>query len=234
MGNIPLGVYRHYKGNSYKVVGFARHSETLEDMVIYKALYGERGTWARPLSMWDNPVGTHGDAVKRFEYIGEDPPVMRRNDREVSDKAGVEEILSRCRICHVAMSDDGSPYVVPLSFGFRFTGENELELYFHSAAEGRKTDILKRCNRVCFETAFEGEPVRSETPCDSGYYFSSVIGFGEAMFIEDPGEKCAALSELYRHQTGISVTFTAEQAATVCVFKIISRDFKGKKKSGPP
>ena len=51
MNPIPLGIYRHYKGNRYKVIGFAKHSETLEDMVIYKALYGERGTWVRPLSM---------------------------------------------------------------------------------------------------------------------------------------------------------------------------------------
>ena len=71
MNNIPLGVYRHYKGNQYEVVGFAKHSETLEDMVVYKALYGESGTWVRPLSMWENPIEVDGKTVKRFEYIGE-------------------------------------------------------------------------------------------------------------------------------------------------------------------
>jgi len=69
--SVPLGIYRHYKGNQYEVVGFAKHSETLEDMVVYKALYGERGTWVRPLSMWDNPIEVDGKIVKRFEYIGE-------------------------------------------------------------------------------------------------------------------------------------------------------------------
>ena len=68
MSLIPLGVYSHYKGNQYEVIGFAKHSETLEDMVVYKALYGERGTWVRPLSMWDNPIETGGKIVKRFEY----------------------------------------------------------------------------------------------------------------------------------------------------------------------
>jgi len=68
MNPIPFGVYRHYKGNQYEVVGFAKHSETLEDMVIYKALYGEGGTWVRPLSMWDNPIEVDGKTVKRFEY----------------------------------------------------------------------------------------------------------------------------------------------------------------------
>jgi len=70
---IPLGVYRHYKGNIYEViVGFARHSETLEDMVIYKAMYGEQEIWARPLSMWNEIVEADGMAVNRFTYISSD------------------------------------------------------------------------------------------------------------------------------------------------------------------
>ena len=70
MKPIKLGVYRHYKGNEYEAIGFAKHSETLEDMVIYKALYGEGGTWVRPLSMWENPIEVGGKTVKRFEYVG--------------------------------------------------------------------------------------------------------------------------------------------------------------------
>lgn len=66
---IPLGTYRHYKGNLYEVIGFAQHSETLEAMVIYKALYGARGTWVRPLSMWENLIEVNGKAVKRFELV---------------------------------------------------------------------------------------------------------------------------------------------------------------------
>jgi len=67
---ISLGTYRHYKGNEYEVIGFSKHSETLEDMVIYKPLNGENGTWVRPLSMWENTIEIDGKAVKRFEYIG--------------------------------------------------------------------------------------------------------------------------------------------------------------------
>ncbi|MGL5513568.1 MAG: DUF1653 domain-containing protein [Sporomusa sp.] len=72
MNPIPLGVYRHYKGNQYEVIGFAKHSETLEDMVVYRALYGECGTWVRPFSMWQNPIEVDGEIVKRFEYINSD------------------------------------------------------------------------------------------------------------------------------------------------------------------
>ena len=71
---ITLGIYRHYKGNCYEVVGFAKHSETLEDMVIYKALYGDCGTWVRPLLMWENPIEVDGKTVKRFEKVNDDNP----------------------------------------------------------------------------------------------------------------------------------------------------------------
>jgi len=71
MNPIMLGVYRHYKnGNRYEVVGFATHSETLEIMVIYKAMYGEKATWVRPLLMWSETIEVDGKTIKRFEYVG--------------------------------------------------------------------------------------------------------------------------------------------------------------------
>ena len=69
MDEIKPGVYRHYKGNLYEVVGIAKHSETLEDMVVYKALYGDRGTWVRPLSMWHDMIEVDGKVVRRFEFV---------------------------------------------------------------------------------------------------------------------------------------------------------------------
>jgi ribosomal-protein-alanine N-acetyltransferase len=83
--SVPLRRYRHYKGNDYEVIGFAKHSETDEDMVIYKALYGEGGTWARPLSMWENPIEVDGKTVKRFEYIGDDSVRSESTPEELSE-----------------------------------------------------------------------------------------------------------------------------------------------------
>ena len=65
------GLYRHYKGNDYRVVGLARHSETLEELVIYEALYGERGMWVRPRAMFVETVEVGGACVPRFAYVGE-------------------------------------------------------------------------------------------------------------------------------------------------------------------
>lgn len=67
---IKPGRYRHFKGNEYLVLYTAKHSETLELMVVYQALYGERGIWVRPASMWDETVEHDGNAVRRFEFIG--------------------------------------------------------------------------------------------------------------------------------------------------------------------
>lgn len=69
MEDIKLGIYRHYKGNQYEVIGLATHSETLEKMVIYRALYGERKLWVRPAYMWNEIVVHNGKNVKRFELI---------------------------------------------------------------------------------------------------------------------------------------------------------------------
>ena len=69
MEKIKLGRYRHYKGNEYEVIGIAHHSETLEEMVIYRALYGKRELWARPAYMWSETVTYNGKEVKRIEFI---------------------------------------------------------------------------------------------------------------------------------------------------------------------
>lgn len=65
------GIYKHYKGNRYELVAIATHSETLEKMVVYKALYGDGEIWVRPASMWDEEVEVDGKKVLRFEYADE-------------------------------------------------------------------------------------------------------------------------------------------------------------------
>ncbi len=68
---IKPGRYRHFKGMEYQVVGVAKHSETLEDMVIYRALYGEGELWVRPAAMWQETVERDGQVFSRFTWIDE-------------------------------------------------------------------------------------------------------------------------------------------------------------------
>ena len=69
--DIKTGFYRHFKGKLYEVIGTATHSETREPMVVYRALYGERGVWVRPASMWNEVIERDGKTYRRFTYIGE-------------------------------------------------------------------------------------------------------------------------------------------------------------------
>ena len=69
MDEIKPGKYRHFKGNEYEVLYIAKHSETGEDMVVYRALYGEGGVWVRPASMWNETVERDGKVFKRFERV---------------------------------------------------------------------------------------------------------------------------------------------------------------------
>ena len=71
MNEIRPGLYRHFKGKEYRVLFTATHSETLEPMVVYQALYGQRGIWVRPAAMWNETVTREGKTLPRFTYIGE-------------------------------------------------------------------------------------------------------------------------------------------------------------------
>ncbi|WP_166253274.1 DUF1653 domain-containing protein [Marinobacter salicampi] len=68
--NLKPGVYRHYKGRNYEVIGTARHSETEEYMVVYRCLYGDHSLWVRPLAMFRETVEVAGEQVPRFAFIG--------------------------------------------------------------------------------------------------------------------------------------------------------------------
>jgi hypothetical protein len=69
--DVRPGRYRHYKGNEYQVIGVARHSETQEELVVYRALYGERGLWVRPKAMFTETVSVQGKTLPRFAFVGD-------------------------------------------------------------------------------------------------------------------------------------------------------------------
>ncbi|MBE5802072.1 MAG: DUF1653 domain-containing protein [Clostridiales bacterium] len=71
MSELKPGVYRHFKGNLYRLIAVARHSETLEEMVVYQALYGEGGWWVRPAAMWSEHVEKDGYSGPRFAWADE-------------------------------------------------------------------------------------------------------------------------------------------------------------------
>lgn len=71
MATVKQGIYKHYKGNLYQVLAIARHSETLDEMVVYQALYGDYGTWVRPLVMFEEEIDFEGKKQPRFVFVRE-------------------------------------------------------------------------------------------------------------------------------------------------------------------
>jgi hypothetical protein len=75
--SIATGIYRHYKGQSYRVLGTALHSETMEELVVYQALYGDHGLWVRPATMFAETVELDGEPIPRFALIDASPAQPR-------------------------------------------------------------------------------------------------------------------------------------------------------------
>lgn len=82
---VPPGRYRHYKGNDYTVIGTARHSETLEELVVYRQEYGERGLWVRPKNMFSEAVKVEGKDVPRFQPLGSSSKMVGESVKNIFD-----------------------------------------------------------------------------------------------------------------------------------------------------
>lgn len=119
---------------------------------------------------------------------------MRRHDRQITDPAEIEAVIMQAEVCHLALVDQGRPYVVPLNFGFEGG-----KLYFHSAREGRKLDAIKADGRVSIAFSLPHQIVKADQACQWGFRYSSVIGFGRARLIDDPAAKAAALAAIMAH-----------------------------------
>ena len=150
---------------------------------------------------------------------------MRRNDRQVTDIEKIMEVLDSCTVCHVAMSQDDFPYVIPLSYGYEIE-DDRMVLYFHSAMTGKKLNILRQNHNIAFEISHEKEIIYdNDNPCASGCLYESIIGFGSMEFVEEPHEKKHGLSLIMKRQTGQNVTFTDEQIKKVEVLKVAATDY---------
>ncbi len=149
---------------------------------------------------------------------------MRRSDREITDKKEIYEIIKSSQVCHLAFAQGGHPYIVPLCFGL-----HENTLYFHSAPEGRKVDLLRQNPEVCFEFDTGCELVLSDDPCRIGMNYRSVIGFGEAQIVTDPEEKKTALESIMLQYVGKTAVFPEEALNRTLVFKVDIKEVTGKK-----
>ena len=151
---------------------------------------------------------------------------MRRSDRQITDRRSIDEIIKRCTVCRLGMSDNGQPYIVPLSFGY----DNQF-LYVHAALTGRKIDILKQNNRVCFEFDRLLEVSTADNACDWSMKYESVIGFGLAEIVEGTDAKTAALNCIMRQYSSGDWKFTEQAMSNTAVYCIRIEEITGKARS---
>jgi nitroimidazol reductase NimA-like FMN-containing flavoprotein (pyridoxamine 5'-phosphate oxidase superfamily) len=121
---------------------------------------------------------------------------MRRKDKEITDKNEIESIIEKATLCRIGLSENEIPYVIPVNFGYK-----DNKIYFHSAPMGKKIEILKKNNNVCFEIDIDHELVMSDNICNSSMKYRSIIGYGKAFFIDDLNEKRDALNIIMNHYT---------------------------------
>jgi nitroimidazol reductase NimA-like FMN-containing flavoprotein (pyridoxamine 5'-phosphate oxidase superfamily) len=149
---------------------------------------------------------------------------LRRADKEITDRKEIEDILRRSTVCRLALIDAGRPYLVPLCFGY-----DADVLYFHSAQAGKKIDLLKKNRNVCFEFDVDTTAVPADTSCGWTMRYRSVIGYGIASFVEDPGEKRAALDVIMRQYAEGTHGYPDEKLREIEVIKVEIREISGKK-----
>jgi len=150
---------------------------------------------------------------------------MRKKDKEIKDKKLIEFIIKRATVCRIALSENNVPYIVPLNFGYK-----DNCLYFHSAKEGKKIDMIRRNNDVCFEIDIDNEIIKGENACGWSMKYYSIIGFGRAFFVEGFEEKWKALDIVMEHYAGkSSFEYSEEGVNNAAIIKVEIESMTGKK-----
>ena len=136
----------------------------------------------------------------------------------------MESIIQRSKVCHLALSEDNRPYVIPLNFGYK-----DRTLFFHSAREGKKLDMLKKNNRICFAFSIDHEVVPGETACQWSMKYQSVVGFGRATLVDDPESKQEAYDIIMNHYTGRTFSYDTSLIDRSIIIRVDIEKMTGKK-----
>ena len=154
---------------------------------------------------------------------------MRQSDREITDINEIIEVMKRCDVCRLALNDDAYPYILPLNFGME--AENgKITLFFHSALEGYKVDLIKRDNRASFEMDCKHQLQYFEEKGYCTMAYESVTGRGKITILSDD-EKFEALKKLMDHyHPGKDAYFNPAAMARTMVYTLEVEKITGKRK----
>jgi uncharacterized protein len=122
---------------------------------------------------------------------------MRRKEKEINEISEIENVIRSAEVCRIAFANDNEPYIVIMNFGY--SGGSEKKLYFHSAMEGKKLDMIRKNNYVCFEFDIDHNLRKGSAACDFSMSYRSVIGWGRIAIISDDYEKSRGLDTIMSH-----------------------------------
>ncbi len=149
---------------------------------------------------------------------------MRRAEKEITDPKEIEAVLKKSEVCRLAMVDGDAPYIVPLNFGYK-----DGAVYFHSANEGKKIELMKKNPNVCFEVDFFLKFKKAPLACDWGIEYSSVIAWGKAEILDDLKDKKQGLNIIMAQYSGRKFDFPDENINRTAVIKVSIEKMTGKK-----
>jgi nitroimidazol reductase NimA-like FMN-containing flavoprotein (pyridoxamine 5'-phosphate oxidase superfamily) len=149
---------------------------------------------------------------------------MRRKDREITDRAEMEAILSEAQVCRLALADGGEPYIVPLCFAYA-----DNTIWFHSALEGKKVSLIQKNPQCCVEVDLTRGPVPDVRPCSWEYWYRSVVCTGTVRIVENYAEKKTGLRLIMQHYGAGEYDFSEPDLDRVCIVRIDITGMTGKK-----
>lgn len=158
---------------------------------------------------------------------------MTRREREVTDLEEIRGILDRSKVVHLGLVDGDEPYVVPMNYGYTMSEDGTLQLYLHGATQGKKIDLMRANPKVFFEMECDIEPFEGDVACRYGMAYSSLMGRGRAVILDDPAEKMAAMTQLMDTQTGKHFEFNEALVRVVCVIRIDVQEYTAKRRPLP-
>jgi nitroimidazol reductase NimA-like FMN-containing flavoprotein (pyridoxamine 5'-phosphate oxidase superfamily) len=149
---------------------------------------------------------------------------MRRKDKQITDGAEIESIINKAKICQIALSDNNDPYVFPVCFGYK-----DRTIFFHSAPEGKKIDLINKNPKVCFQIHTDTNLLSAEKGCDWSIRFRSVTGFGKAEFIDGIEAKIRAIQIILKQYSNERYEISPESLEKTALIQIKIESMTGKK-----
>jgi nitroimidazol reductase NimA-like FMN-containing flavoprotein (pyridoxamine 5'-phosphate oxidase superfamily) len=148
---------------------------------------------------------------------------MRKKEKEMREKAAIEDVIRRAQVCHLGLCDGQIPYVVPVCFGYA-----EGTFYFHCSPEGRKIDLIRKNPLVCVQVEVDVALVRHEKACKWDVRYRSVIGTGRASLVSDFEQKRQALNLIMHHYQGDATDMSVEATDHAAIVRIDIEEMSGK------